>query len=500
MMKYVSTRGFGPMAFTDILLEGLAPDGGLYVPETYPQLSEADLSWLTEILINEGYAKFAAVILSLFVDDIPFGDLEQMARRAYTKEKFGTDLIAPVTRLEPNLWLARLSQGPTAAFKDMAMQVLGQFFDYELTRRDQTMTILGATSGDTGSAAEFALLDANRVQVFMLSPLGRMTPFQRGQMYGINTPRIVNITVPGSFDDCQDLVKEVNADSEFKKRYSIGAVNSINWARLVSQVVYYISSWAQVSHGGEVSFTVPSGNFGNICAGHVARMMGVPIKQLVCATNENNVLAEFFSTGVYRIRASTETFVTSSPSMDISKASNFERFFFDLTGRDHAAIAKLFGEQLPGTGVIDIRQQPYAGDVTRRYGFATGVSTHSDRVATIADVYRRDNTLIDPHTADGVKVARERMGAEPMIALETALPVKFGSITREAIGKVPEMPERFAQVLDSEQHTVMCDQGAEQLKQIIERLSILVPPPGGSLTWKNGASSSSAPRKDGLMP
>ena len=479
-MKYISTRGYGPMSFTDILLEGLAPDGGLYVPQSYPELSAEDLAWLSEILIYDGYAKFAAEIMSLFIDDIPQSDLEGITRRAYTKEKFGTNLIAPVTQLEPNLWLARLSQGPTAAFKDMAMQVLGQFFDYELTRRDQTMTILGATSGDTGSAAEFALLDATRTQVFMLSPLGRMTPFQRGQMYGINSERIVNVTVPGSFDDCQDLVKEVNSDLEFKQRFSIGAVNSINWARLVSQVVYYISSWLQVSKGqGEVSFSVPSGNFGNICAGHVARMMKVPITYLVCATNENNVLAEFFRTGVYRIRTSTETFVTSSPSMDISKASNFERFFFDLTGRNSKEVAFLFGDVLKQVGVIDIRNKWYASDPRQVYGFLTGVSTHADRVATIADVYRRDNCLIDPHTADAVKVARELMADEPMIATETALPVKFGSITKEAIGRVPEVPTRFARVLDAEQHTVMCDQGVDQLKQIIERLSILPPPKEG---------------------
>ncbi|MDR0285031.1 MAG: threonine synthase [Propionibacteriaceae bacterium] len=471
-MKYISTRGAGPTGFTDILLEGLAPDGGLYVPETYPQLTADDVAGLKDILVGDGYPRFAAEVLALFIDDIPFTDLEAITRRAYTREKFGTDLIAPVDELEPGLWLGHLSQGPTAAFKDMAMQVLGQFFDYELGRRDQWMTILGATSGDTGSAAEYALLDANRVQVFMLSPLGRMTPFQRGQMYGINSPRIVNVTVPGSFDDCQDLVKAVNADPGFKERYRIGAVNSINWARLVSQVVYYISSLLQVADGGEVSFTVPSGNFGNICAGHVARMMGLPVSRLVCATNENNVLAEFFTTGVYRVRTSTETFVTSSPSMDISKASNFERFFFDLTGRDAGEVRHLFGEVVNHGGVIDIRDRPYATHPKDVYGFRTGVSTHADRVATIADVYARRGYLIDPHTADGVKVAREHLGPEPMIAMETALPVKFGAITREAIGRVPPMPARFAGVLDAGAHTVVCDQGAEQLKTIIAARSL----------------------------
>jgi threonine synthase len=464
------------MSFTDILLEGLAPDGGLYMPQEYPQLSLDDYQILGEILVHDGYPRLAAHILSLFIDDIPMWDLEKITRQAYSKEKFGTDLIAPVTKLEPNLWLAHLSQGPTAAFKDMAMQVLGQLFDYELRRRSQTMTIVGATSGDTGSAAEFALLDTSRVQVFMLSPLDRMTPFQRGQMYGIDSPRIINITVPGSFDDCQDLVKEVNSDSEFKARFSIGAVNSINWARLVSQVVYYVSSWFRVTEGeGEVSFCVPSGNFGNICAGHVAKMMGLPVKDLVCATNENNVLAEFFRTGVYRIRTSTETFKTSSPSMDISKASNFERFFFDLAGRDSGEIVELFGQQLATKGVIDIRKKPYAGDVSQVYGFKTGVSTHQDRVATIADFYRRPGYLMDPHTADGVMVGREHAGEEPMVAMETALPVKFGSITKEAIGTVPEVPSRFASVMDTAQHTVMCDQGIDQLKGIIEQRSVFPP-------------------------
>ena len=470
-MKYVSTRGYGAASFTDILLEGLAPDGGLYVPAAYPRLEQADLTRLVTLLDTQGYAALAAEVLSMFIDDIPVADLCAITARAYTAEKFGSDEIVPVTQLEPNLWLAHVSQGPTAAFKDMAMQVLGQLFEYELTRRDQTMTILGATSGDTGSAAEYALLDCERVRVFMLSPVGRMTPFQRGQMYGIDNPRIVNVTVPGSFDDCQDLVKQVNADAAFKARHSIGAVNSINWARLVSQVVYYIAAWAKVAPAGEVSISVPSGNFGNICAGHVARMMGVPIRHLVCATNENNVLAEFFATGVYRVRASTETFVTSSPSMDISKASNFERFFFDLAGRDAAAVRYWFGEELNRTGMIDIRGESYAGDPGRVYGFQAGVSVHADRVATIADVFRRDGVLIDPHTADGVKVARELMGAEPMIALETALPVKFGAITKEAIGRVPDVPERFAHVLGAEPHTVLCDGGVDHLKAIIEARS-----------------------------
>jgi threonine synthase len=478
----MSTRGYGardPLGFTDILLEGLAPDGGLYVPEDYPSLSHDNLRELRATLTTHGYAAFAAEVLGLFIDDVSTGDLLAMCERAYTAAKFGTDDIAPVSQLEPGLWLAHLSEGPTAAFKDMAMQLLAQFFDHELTKRDQRLTIVGATSGDTGSAAEYAMLDTDRVKVFMLSPLDRMSPFQRGQMYGIDDPRVVNIVVPGTFDDCQDLVKQVNADAEFKDEYSIGAVNSINWARIVAQVVYYLASWIRVSEAtgsDQVSFTVPSGNFGNILAGHVSRMMGAPILDLVCATNENNVLAEFFDTGVYRVRSSEQTYATSSPSMDISKASNFERFFFDLTGRNAGEVRRLFGEQLPRTGVIDIRQEPYADGCAQVYGFRAGTSTHADRVATIARVWGADGYLIDPHTADAVKVATDRMrqtaqeqqkSAVPMIVTETALPIKFAATIREAIGHEPDMPERFVHVMDAPQHTVTLGGGVDQLKDII---------------------------------
>jgi threonine synthase len=275
------------------------------------------------------------------------------------------------------------------------------------------------------------------------------------------------------------LVKQINADADFKAEHSIGAVNSINWARIVAQVVYYLASWIRVTDASgstEVSYTVPSGNFGNILAGHVARMMGAPISELICATNENNVLAEFFNTGIYRVRSSAQTYATSSPSMDISKASNFERFFFDLTGRNAGEVRRLFGEQLVNTGVIDIREQAYASDPSLVYGFSAGTSTHADRVSTIADVWEKDSYLIDPHTADGVKVARGRLrqaassGGEvlvPMIVTETALPIKFATTIREAIGHEPDMPERFSHVMNTPQHTVRLNAGVDQLKDII---------------------------------
>ncbi|MDO5682255.1 MAG: threonine synthase [Propionibacteriaceae bacterium] len=410
-MRYVSTRDPNPVGlpFCDILLAGLAPDGGLYLPESYPQISAETLTDWRELLTTRGYAALAAEVLSLYVDDIPAEDLAGICARAYTAEKFGTDDIVGVTDIGDGLLLGHLSNGPTAAFKDMAMQLLGELFEYELERRDQTLTILGATSGDTGSAAEYAMLGKPRVRVFMLTPAGRMSPFQQAQMFSLDDPRIVNIAVEGVFDDCQDLVKAVNGDLGFKAEHRIGAVNSINWARLVAQVIYYVALYLHATDSNDqtVTFTVPSGNFGNICAGHIAREMGVPIDTLVLATNENDVLAEFFATGVYRVRGTAETHETSSPSMDISKASNFERFIFDLIGRDAGELRKLFAEELAAHGRFDLSGLPAYQSLRERFGFVAGSSTHADRVATIAAEHQATGITIDPHTADGVKVARD---------------------------------------------------------------------------------------------
>jgi threonine synthase len=470
--RYVSTRaaaGSAGRSFSDILLEGLAPDGGLYLPAAYPVVDAATRGQWRRILTEQGYAALAHAVIRLFVDDIPDADLRGLCERAYTVAAFGDPAIVPVTGLGSGLHLAHLSNGPTAAFKDMAMQLLGQLFEYELERRDQTLNILGATSGDTGSAAEHAMLGKPRVTVFMLSPRGRMSPFQQAQMFSINDPHIINITVPGVFDDSQDLVKEVNADAAFKERHCIGAVNSINFARLLAQVVYYIAAWLRVTDTDDqpVSFTVPSGNFGNICAGHVAREMGIPIRRLVLATNENTVLHEFFTTGVYRVRAAAETHETSSPSMDISKASNFERFVHDLLGGDGERVARLFADELPRTGHFDLSETTEFATLRDRYGFVSGTSTHADRVATIRAVAADSAVVIDPHTADGFKVAREHQGEEPMIVLETALPVKFAATIREALGRHPERPARFHGLEDRAQLTVDLDGGVGELKALI---------------------------------
>ncbi len=447
-MQYLSTRGHPARPhFCDILLEGLAPDGGLYLPEHYPQIDDAALTRLRSVLREQGYAELAFQILSLYIDDIPAADLRALCHKTYTADVFGTPDIVPLRPLEPGLWLEALSNGPTLAFKDMAMQLLGNLFEYELARRGEVLNILGATSGDTGSAAEYAMRGKEGVRVFMTSPHGRMSAFQQAQMFSLQDENIHNIAIEGVFDDCQDIVKAVSNDLAFKRQYKIGTVNSINWARLLAQVVYYFAGYLQAttSNDQKVSFTVPSGNFGNVCAGHVARSMGLPIDKLVVATNENDVLDEFFHTGVYRVRSSADTLETSSPSMDISKASNFERFVFDLLGRDGARTQALFGEALARDGRFDLSADPHFAEAAKRYGFVSGKSTHADRLATIRDTHQRFDTTIDTHTADGVKVAREHKGAGdvPMIVLETALPIKFAETITEALGHPPERPARF---------------------------------------------------------
>jgi threonine synthase len=480
-VQYLSTRsldGSAELGFSDILLAGLAADGGLFVPADYPQFTAAELASLRETLRVDGYAALAHAVLSRFITDIDSATLRTLCERAYNDQVFATADIVPVSKLDDGLWLGHLSDGPTAAFKDLAMQLLGQFFEYELGRRGTQLNILGATSGDTGSAAEHAMLGRRGIRVFMLTPAGRMTPFQQAQMFSLDDPGIVNIAVDGVFDDCQDLVKAVAGDLEFKQRYALGAVNSINWARLVAQVVYYVACWLRVTTADDqiVDFCVPTGNFGNICAGHVARMIGIPIGTLVLATNENNVLDEFFRTGVYRVRSSAETQATSSPSMDISKASNFERFVYDLLGRDGARVRRLFGEELPSKGFFDLSDTAEFAELRSRYGFVSGSSSHADRVAQIREVYARDGVLIDPHTADAVKVAREFVRPQvPMIVLETALPVKFAETIVEAIGVQPERPARFAGIEELPRRVVALPNDADALKRLIAERAEPVP-------------------------
>ena len=459
-MQYVSTRGGAPRrCFSEILLEGLAPDGGLYVPESFPRVDLAALR-------GKSYVELAQAVLQPFMDDVP--ELAALLKRAYRAEVFGSDQITPLATLEPGLHLLRLANGPTLAFKDVAMQLLGELFASALARSGTSLNILGATSGDTGSAAEHALRGKRGIRVFMLSPHGRMSEFQRAQMYCLQDPNIHNLAVRGSFDDCQDLVKTVNADAPFKARYRLGAVNSINWARVAAQVVYYFKGYfaATRSDAQAVSFAVPSGNFGNIYAGYVARAMGLPVRRLILATNENDVLDEFFRTGRYRVRASAVA--TSSPSMDISRASNFERYVFDLVERDGARVSSLWAD-LAAKGAFDLSAQRERIVAT---GFVSGKSTHADRLATIRQAYERHGVLVDPHTADGIKVGLEhREPGVPLICLETALPAKFAETIREALGREPERPPGFDGLEARPQRFELIERDAAVLKRRIAAIA-----------------------------
>jgi threonine synthase len=464
-MKYVSTRGAwrdAPQPFTAILLEGLAPDGGLAVPLGYPRLARDELAALRPL----SYRALASAILARFAGDVPQADLDAIVRRTYTRERFGSDDITPLSTLEPGLHLLHLSNGPTLAFKDIALSLLGNLFEYALHGR--RLNILGATSGDTGSSAEYAMLDKRGIAVYMLSPHGRMSAFQQAQMYALDAPNIHNLAIEGTFDQCQDIVKELAGDADFKRRHALGAVNSINWARIAAQVVYYFKGYfaATANDDERVDFAVPSGNFGNVLAGHVAREMGLPIARLVVATNENDVLHEFFATGRYRPRAAAETHATSSPSMDISKASNFERYLFDIAGRDPRVLASLWDELVTKES-FDIAHSPLWERV-RASGFVSGRSTHADRLATIRDVHGRFGVMVDPHTADGLHVARGHRDARtPMICLETALPAKFPATIREALGVEPPRPSGYAGLESRPQHVTVLPADAARVAAFI---------------------------------
>lgn len=472
-MKYLSTRGHSPaLSFSQVLLGGLAPDGGLYIPDKYPQFDDADLTAMRDM----NYRDLAFAILSRLIadDDIPADDLRVIIDKTYTAEIYGftrkgqvAEDITPTIKLEDDLYLLSLSNGPTLAFKDMAMQLLGNLFEYVLTKNGETTNILGATSGDTGSAAEYAMRGKKGVRVFMLSPHKKMSRFQTAQMFSLQDDNIFNIAVNGVFDDCQDMVKAVSNDAAFKAKYKIGAVNSINWGRIVAQVVYYFKGYFAVTESNDqkVDFSVPSGNFGNVCAGHIARMMGLPIDKLVVATNENDVLDEFFRTGVYRPRGSANTYHTSSPSMDISKASNFERFIYDLLDQNGDKVRELWAGVDQG-GAFDIQQLLKK---VRTFGFVSGSSNHEARMKTIRATNAKYGVVIDTHTADGLKVALEyKEKGTPMIVLETALPAKFEDALVEALGDVPPRPASLNGIEDLPQKFTVMDVSVDAIKAFIQ--------------------------------
>src|SRR6266540_1789970 len=439
-MLYVSSRGGAkPQPFTEIMLEGLAPDGGLFLPESFPKLGPAELAAMRGM----NYREIAFAVLSKFADDIPLGDLKRLIDKTYTKAIFGSDDITPVKKLEPGLFLLGLSNGPSLAFKDIALQLIGNLFEYVLEKRGERLNVVGATSGDTGPSAEYALRGKKNVRVFMLSPHRRMSPFQAAQMYSLQDENIFNIAVRGVFDECQDIVKAISGDFSFKAYFAVTKSNA-----------------------EPVSFAVPTGNFGDIYAGHVARQMGLPIKRLILATNENNVLDEFFRTGRYRVRKAGEVVATSSPSMDISKSSNFERYAYDLVGRDAKALKDLW-DRLDREGAIDLSGTAYFRQVAGT-GFVSGSSTHADRVASIRGMWEKYGVMIDTHTADGVKVGLERREkGVPLVCLQTAQAAKFADVVREATGREPERPKGFENLEKLPQRVEVMDADARAVKAFI---------------------------------
>ncbi len=410
------------------------------------------------------YQEVAFNILRTFITDIPEEDLRKLIARTYTKEIFGTDAITPLKQLEPGLSLLQLSNGPTLAFKDVPLQLLGNLMEYVLAEKGRELNVLGATSGDTGSAAAYALKGRKGIRLFMLSPYGRMSRFQQLQMYTLNEPNIFNLVVNGTFDDCQTIVKNANADADFKKKYKLGAVNSINWARISSQIVYYFYSYLRMTKNNleRIAYAVPSGNFGNALSAHIAKEMGLNIEIIVC-TNENDVLDQFFTTGIYRIRKGSNVKVTSSPSMDIASASNFERFVFDYVGRDSAKVRALWKE-------LDEKREFNIGNSNpgAEFGTTSGSATDGEVLDTIRTAHKKYGVVIDPHTAVAMKVGLEkREKGVPLVVVETAQPAKFADTIREALGFEATVPKSYKHLADLPEHTTRIENDTELVKQFI---------------------------------
>ncbi len=443
-MKYESTRGSAPnLDFEDVLLAGLARDGGLYVPANWPQFSAEDIRQMKDL----SYTELAKKIISPFVAD-PNGGIDRDALAGMIEEayaNFTTPEIAPLNRLEDGHWLMELYHGPTLAFKDVAMQLIGPLFDYVLSKRRQRVTIVGATSGDTGSAAIEACRGRDAIDIFVLYPHNRVSEIQRRQMTTVAAANVHAIAVEGTFDDCQNLLKAMFNNHDFRDRIHLSAVNSINWGRIVSQIVYYFAAAVKLgSPDQKISFCVPTGNFGDIFAGYAARQMGLPIEKLVIATNENDLLHRFFEAGRY---APGDVVATQSPSMDIQVSSNFERLVFDMVDRDGAKVTALM-QDLAGQGSFAIDVEKLS---TMRDQFASVRVDEATTSATIAKVWKENNVLLDPHTAVGVYAARQVKGTVPMVTLSTAHPAKFPDAVESASGQRPALPPHMADLLQREE-------------------------------------------------
>ncbi|SMR81364.1 threonine synthase [Aliiroseovarius halocynthiae] len=455
-MRYISTRGDAPvLSFEDAMLTGLARDGGLYVPETVPTMSTDDIAALAGL----SYEEIAFRVMRPFVGDT-FTDEEfqQIIAKAYAG--FGHDARAPLVQLGPNHFLLELFHGPTLAFKDFAMQLIGQLFQVALSRRGEKVTIVGATSGDTGSAAIEAFKGLDAVDLFILFPHGRVSEVQRRQMTTPSEANVHALAVDGDFDDCQARLKDMFNDFDFRDGVKLAGVNSINWARVLAQVVYYFSS--AVSLGAphrKVSFTVPTGNFGDIFAGYIAKKMGLPIDQLVIATNQNDILHRTMETGAYTKAGVTPSI---SPSMDIQVSSNFERALFDAYGRDGAAVAGQMDDLKDGGFSISQGAMEFLGEQ-----FTSGRASEDETMAQIKTSFATTGEVLCPHSAVGVKVANEHLGNSPMITLATAHPAKFPAAVKDACGEDAPLPPRMADLFDRDERVTRVANDLDALKTLI---------------------------------
>lgn len=457
-MRYVSTRGEAPeLGFEEVLLTGLARDGGLYVPARWPQFSARDLRNLR----GKSYEEVAFAVLTPFMAGaVPEAQLKAMIAEAYAA--FGHPAVAPLKQLDDNQWLLELFHGPTLAFKDVAMQLLARLMDWSLARHHRRATIVGATSGDTGGAAIEAFRNSRHASIFILHPHGKVSDVQRRQMTTVLTPNVHNIAVEGNFDDCQAIVKALFNDHGFRDSVGLAGVNSINWARILAQTVYYVTSAVALgAPDREISFCVPTGNFGDIFAGFVAKRMGVPVDRLLIATNINDILDRTLKTGRYDVRGVT---ASSSPSMDIQVSSNFERLLFEVYGRDPNDVRRLM-QSLSQSGAFTIGERELG---LIRAEFESGVTGEAETAETIRRTLAETGELLDPHSAVGYAVARTMPAlASPMVTLATAHPAKFPDAVEKASGVRPPLPRRLNHLLTAEERFTVLPNTVEAVRDFI---------------------------------
>ncbi len=438
-MQYTSTRDNTlDLTFEDTLLSGMASDGGLYIPKEWPQLQAARLESFKE----KHYANIAAYVIKQFCgESIPEEDLAHIIKETYNSHIFEHPDIAPLVQIDDEFWIMELFHGPTLAFKDYALQLLGRLFDYVLNKRGEKVTIVGATSGDTGSAAIEACRHCKNINIFILHPRGRTSEVQRKQMTTVNAPNVKNIALEGTFDDCQAIVKAMFADEKFRNDVNLSAVNSINWARICAQIAYYVTASVHLGPETPLSFSVPTGNFGNVFAAHCARNMGLNINQLVIGTNRNDILTRFFETGEMKKSVVTQTI---SPSMDIQISSNFERYLYELMDKNTSDLSRLMAD-FSKNGRMSVSDEKLK---IAQSHFTAARCDEAQTLQTIADVYKNSGYILDPHSAVGVHAAKTTKPDGRVVSLACAHPAKFPDAVHKAIGKFPDMPERLAAVMD----------------------------------------------------